>query len=169
MRRAIRAMRLLGVTEPCLPILFPASRDAMAGAFPYVADDFERISRIAYAEEKAFLHTIETGTERLEEAVATAKKDGSNSVSGAEAFALHDTYGFPIDLTLEMAAEAGVKVDEKAFRELMAEQRQRAQADAKAKKAPLQISLSFVSSWMNVVLSLPGTQNFVPKLIFVLC
>ena len=134
MRRAIRAMRLLGVTEPCLPILFPASRDAMAGAFPYVADDFERISRIAYAEEKAFLHTIETGTERLEEAVATAKKDGSNSVSGAEAFALHDTYGFPIDLTLEMAAEAGVKVDEKAFRELMAEQRQRAQADAKAKK-----------------------------------
>ena len=134
MRRAIRAMRLLGVTEPCLPILFPASRDAMAGAFPYVADDFERISRIAYAEEKAFLHTIETGTERLEEAVATAKEDGSNSVSGAEAFALHDTYGFPIDLTLEMAAEAGVKVDEKAFRELMAEQRHRAQADAKAKK-----------------------------------
>ena len=134
MRRAIRAMRLLGVTEPCLPILFPASRDAMAGAFPYVADDFERISRIAYAEEKAFLHTIETGTERLEEAVATAKKDGSNSVSGAEAFALHDTYGFPIDLTLEMAAEAGVKVDEKAFRKLMAEQRHRAQADAKAKK-----------------------------------
>ena len=134
MRRAIRAMRLLGVTEPCLPILFPASRDAMAGAFPYVADDFERISRIAYAEEKAFLHTIETGTERLEEAVATAKENGSNSVSGAEAFALHDTYGFPIDLTLEMAAEAGVKVDEKAFRELMAEQRHRAQADAKAKK-----------------------------------
>lgn len=134
MRRAIRAVRLLGVTEPCLPVLLPASRDAMKGAFPYVADDFERISRIAYAEEKAFLHTIETGTERLEEAVAAAKKDGSNSVSGAEAFALHDTYGFPIDLTLEMAAEAGVKVDEKAFRELMAEQRHRAQADAKAKK-----------------------------------
>ena len=134
MRRAIRAMRLLGVTEPCLPVLFPASRDAMKGSFPYVADDFERISRIAYAEEKAFLHTIETGTERLEEAVAAAKKDGSNAVSGAEAFALHDTYGFPIDLTLEMAAEAGVKVDEKSFRELMAEQRHRAQADAKAKK-----------------------------------
>ena len=134
MRRAIRAMRLLGVTEPCLPVLFPASCEAMKGAFPYVGEDFERISRIAYAEEKAFLHTIETGTERLEEAVAAAKKDGSNAVSGAEAFALHDTYGFPIDLTLEMAAEAGVKVDEKAFRELMAEQRHRAQADAKAKK-----------------------------------
>ena len=134
MRRAIRAMRLLGVTEPCLPVLFPASCEAMKGAFPYVGEDFERISRIAYAEEKAFLHTIETGTERLEEAVAAAKKDGSNAVSGAEAFALHDTYGFPIDLPLEMVAEAGVKVDEKAFRELMAEQRHRAQADAKAKK-----------------------------------
>ena len=133
MRRAIRAMRLLGVTEPCLPVLFPASRDAMKGAFPYVAEDFERISRIAYAEEKAFLHTIETGTERLEEAVAHAKSSGG-AVSGAEAFALHDTYGFPIDLTLEMAAEAGVKVDEAAFRSLMEEQRTRAQADAKAKK-----------------------------------
>ncbi|MBM7050489.1 alanine--tRNA ligase [Rothia sp. ZJ1223] len=133
MRRAIRAMRLLGVTEPCLPVLFPASRDAMKGAFPYVADDFERISRIAYAEELAFLRTIESGTERLETAVKAAKS-GNAVVSGEEAFALHDTYGFPIDLTLEMAEEAGVKVDEKQFRALMLEQRERAQADAKAKK-----------------------------------
>ncbi len=133
MRRAIRAMRLLGVTEPCLPVLFPASRDAMSGAFPYVADDFERISRIAYAEEQAFLRTIESGTERLEQAVKHAKT-GDAVVSGEEAFALHDTYGFPIDLTLEMAEEAGVKVDEQKFRALMAEQRERAQADAKAKK-----------------------------------
>lgn len=134
MRRAIRAMRLLGVTEPCLPVLFPASRDAMKGAFPVVGEDFERISRIAYAEEKAFLRTIESGTERLEEAVKHAKAAGKSTVSGEEAFTLHDTYGFPIDLTLEMAEEAGVKVDEKAFRELMEEQRHRAQADAKAKK-----------------------------------
>ncbi|GGH57791.1 alanine--tRNA ligase [Rothia aerolata] len=134
MRRAIRAMRLLGVTEPCLPVLFPASRDAMGGAFPVVINDFERISRIAYAEEKAFLRTIESGTERLDEAVKHAKASGQAMVSGEEAFTLHDTYGFPIDLTLEMAEEAGVKVDEKAFRELMEEQRHRAQADAKAKK-----------------------------------
>lgn len=134
MRRAIRAMRLLGVTEPCLPVLFPASRDAMSGAYPIVAEDFDRISRIAYAEEKAFLRTIESGTERLETAVAQAKKSDKPKVSGEEAFALHDTYGFPIDLTLEMAEEAGVKVDEKAFRALMDEQRHRAQADAKAKK-----------------------------------
>ena len=97
------------------------------------ATDFERISRIAYAEEKAFLHTIETGTERLEEAVAAAKKDGSNAVSGAEAFALHDTYGFPIDLTLEMAAEQGVSVDEEGFRTLMAEQK-----DARTRRRSLE-------------------------------
>ncbi|MDN5605098.1 MAG: alanine--tRNA ligase [Kocuria sp.] len=133
LRRAIRAMRLLGVTEPCLPVLFPTSRDAMKGAYPEVADDFDRISRIAYAEERAFLHTIESGTTRLNEAVKHAKT-GGGSVTGEEAFALHDTYGFPIDLTLEMASEAGVGVDEKAFRSLMQEQRQRAQADAKAKK-----------------------------------
>ena len=133
LRRAIRAMRLMGVTEPCLPVLLPASRDAMRGVYPYVAEDFERISRIAYAEEKAFLKTIESGTTRLNEAVAGAKQQGQ-AVSGAEAFALHDTYGFPIDLTLEMAAEAGVAVDETAFRGLMEEQRRRAQQDARAKK-----------------------------------
>ncbi|MFF0944380.1 alanine--tRNA ligase [Kocuria sp. CPCC 205300] len=133
LRRAIRAMRLMGVTDPCLPVLLPASRDAMQGVYPYVADDFDRISRIAYAEEKAFLKTIESGTTRLNEAVAGAKRQGQ-AVSGAEAFALHDTYGFPIDLTLEMAAEAGVAVDETAFRGLMEEQRSRAQQDARAKK-----------------------------------
>ncbi|MCP3426566.1 alanine--tRNA ligase [Rothia sp. AR01] len=133
LRRAIRAMRLLGVTEPCLPELLPVSRDAMKGTYPEVATDYERISRIAYAEERAFLHTIESGTARLGEAVTQAKSGGS-VVSGEDAFALHDTYGFPIDLTLEMAAEAGVSVDEGAFRSLMDEQRRRAQADAKAKK-----------------------------------
>ncbi|MEX5298305.1 alanine--tRNA ligase [Kocuria sp. CPCC 205292] len=133
LRRAIRAMRLMGVTEPCLPVLLPASRDAMRGVYPYVAEDFERISRIAYAEERAFLKTIESGTTRLNEAVAGARQQG-RTVSGAEAFALHDTYGFPIDLTLEMAAEAGVAVDETAFRGLMEEQRHRAQQDARAKK-----------------------------------
>lgn len=133
LRRAIRAMRLLGVTEACLPVLLPASRDAMKGAFPEVERDFERISRVAYAEEKAFLRTIESGTSRLDEAVTAAKAEG-HAVTGEDAFTLHDTYGFPIDLTLEMAAEAGVSVDEASFRELMEEQRHRAQADARAKK-----------------------------------
>ncbi|MCZ2402733.1 alanine--tRNA ligase [Paenarthrobacter sp. Z7-10] len=132
-RRAVRAMRLLGVERPCLPELLPASRDAMKGAYPQVETDFERISRIAYAEEKAFLRTIASGTARLEDAVVESKAAG-RPLSGADAFALHDTYGFPIDLTLEMADEAGLAVDETAFRALMLEQRQRAQADAREKK-----------------------------------
>ncbi|MEZ2389595.1 alanine--tRNA ligase [bacterium RCC_150] len=132
-RRAVRAMRLLGVEEACLPQLLPASRDAMKGVYPVVETDFDRISRIAYAEEKAFLRTIASGTARLEEAVVLSKAAGK-PLSGEDAFTLHDTYGFPIDLTLEMAEEAGLKVDEPAFRSLMQEQRQRAQADAKAKK-----------------------------------
>ncbi|HET8794814.1 MAG TPA: alanine--tRNA ligase [Arthrobacter sp.] len=132
-RRAVRAMRLLGVEKACLPDLLPVSRDAMKKTYPEVEADFERISRIAYAEEKAFLRTIASGTARLEEAV-TVSKSGGTALSGADAFALHDTYGFPIDLTLEMAAEAGVQVDEAGFRSLMTEQRERAQADSRQKK-----------------------------------
>ncbi|MGY3565979.1 alanine--tRNA ligase [Sinomonas sp. RB5] len=133
-RRAVRAMRLLGVDRPVLPALLPASRDAMKGVYPQVEKDFDRISRIAYGEEKAFLRTIAAGTARLDEAVKASKSAGS-PLSGEEAFTLHDTYGFPIDLTLEMAEEAGVSVDETAFRALMEDQRQRARKDAKEKKS----------------------------------
>ncbi|ABY23712.1 alanyl-tRNA synthetase [Renibacterium salmoninarum ATCC 33209] len=133
-RRAVRAMRLMGVEKPCLPALLPVSREAMKGFYPAVEEDFERISRIAYAEEKSFLRTIASGTARLDEAV-TESKAKNQPLSGAEAFALHDTYGFPIDLTLEMAAEAGLAVDETGFRALMLEQRQRAQADSREKKS----------------------------------
>ncbi|WP_026818376.1 alanine--tRNA ligase [Arthrobacter castelli] len=132
-RRAVRAMRLLGVEQACLPDLLPVSRDAMKQTYPEVESDFERISRVAYAEEKSFLRTIASGTARLEQSVAASKAAGS-ALSGSDAFTLHDTYGFPIDLTLEMAEEAGVKVDEAGFRTLMNEQRERAQADAKQKK-----------------------------------
>ena len=132
-RRAVRAMRLMGVTTAVLPELLPISRDAMRGSYPTVAEDFDRISRIAYAEERAFLRTIAAGTTRLETSVAQAREAGT-ALSGDAAFELHDTYGFPIDLTLEMAEEAGVSVDQKKFVELMQEQRERARKDAKAKK-----------------------------------
>lgn len=132
-RRAVRAMRLMGVTTPVLPELLPVSRDAMKGTYSAVADEFDRISRVAYAEEKSFLRTIAAGTERLDVAVQAAQSD-KRALSGSEAFELHDTYGFPIDLTLEMASEAGVKVDEGEFRRLMTEQRDRARRDAQAKR-----------------------------------
>ena len=132
-RRAIRAMRLMGVTTAVLPELLPVSRDAMRGTYPEVAEDFDRISRIAYAEERTFLRTIAAGSHRLESSVAQAKQSGA-TLSGDVAFELHDTYGFPIDLTLEMAEEAGVDVDQNKFVQLMQEQRERARKDAKAKK-----------------------------------
>ncbi len=134
MRRAIRSMRLLGVQEPVLPHLLPVSRDAMSPSYPELATDFERISTYAYAEEEAFLQTLRSGTTILDVAVDNLKRTGSTTLAGTTAFQLHDTYGFPIDLTLEMAAEQGVRVDEDGFRRLMAEQRARAKADAFAKK-----------------------------------
>lgn len=133
-RRAVRAMRLLGVTDPAMPGLLPSSRDAMSPSYPELAEDFARISTVAYAEEEAFRRTLVQGTSILDEAVAEAKASGTAVIGGERAFALHDTYGFPIDLTLEMAAEQGVSVDEQAFRSLMSEQRSRARADALAKR-----------------------------------
>src|SRR4051794_12803389 len=135
LRRTVRSMRLLGVHEPVLPELLPVSRDAMAEAYPEVASDFARISSIAYGEEDAFRRTLTTGTQIFDLAVADAKRAAEPALSGDRAFQLHDTYGFPIDLTLEMAAEQGLAVDEAGFRRLMQEQRDRAKADAKAKKA----------------------------------
>ncbi|MFL6089782.1 MAG: alanine--tRNA ligase [Aeromicrobium sp.] len=134
LRRAVRSLRLLGYEDPALPALLPVSMERMKESYPELEPDFARISQIAYAEEDAFRQTLAKGTVRLDEAVASAKSSGGASVPAAEAFALHDTYGFPIDLTLEMASEQGLSVDVEGFRALMAEQRARAKADAKAKK-----------------------------------
>ena len=133
-RRSVRSMRLLGVADPVLPELLPASMEAMRHSYPEVAEDFGRISSIAYGEEESFRRTLASGTTILDTAIGKARESGT-AVSGADAFALHDTYGFPIDLTLEIAEEAGVAVDDEGFRTLMTEQRQRARADAMAKKA----------------------------------
>ena len=134
LRRAVRSMRLLGVDRPVLPDLLPVSMERMSRSYPNLRTDFARISSIAYAEEEAFLRTLAAGTTILDGAVARLKGSGGSSLSGDEAFALHDTYGFPIELTLEMAAEQGVQVDEAGFRGLMQQQRDRAKADAMAKR-----------------------------------
>ena len=134
MRRAIRAMRLLGWQEPALPHLLPIARDCMAPSYPELAEDFGRISSYAYAEEDAFLQTLRAGTTILDTAIASTRTSGGTALSGDKAFQLHDTYGFPIDLTLEIAAEQGLDVDTDGFRRLMAQQRQRAKADAQARK-----------------------------------
>src|SRR3954462_11478959 len=134
LRRAISSMKRLGVDEATLPELLPVSRDAMSPSYPELATDFARISSIAYAEEEAFRRTLTSGTTLFDTAVRQAKAAGTPALSGAQAFSLHDTYGFPIDVTLEMAAEQGVTVDEAGFRALMQQQRERARADARAKR-----------------------------------
>jgi alanyl-tRNA synthetase len=134
MRRAIRAMRLLGWQGAAMPELLPVARDCMSPSYPELAVEFGRISTYAYAEEDTFLSTLRAGTTILDTAITETKASGSTALSGAQAFQLHDTYGFPIDLTLEIAQEQGLEVDQDGFRRLMADQRSRAKADAAARK-----------------------------------
>ncbi|MEU4240430.1 alanine--tRNA ligase [Actinoplanes sp. NPDC026619] len=134
MRRAIRSIRLLGWQAPALPELLPVARDCMAPSYPELAAEFQRIADYAYAEEDSFLSTLRAGTTILDVAIDESKKSGKSALSGDQAFQLHDTYGFPIDLTLEIAAEQGLDVDQEGFRRLMADQRSRAKADAAARK-----------------------------------
>jgi alanyl-tRNA synthetase len=134
LRRAVRSVRLLGYEDPALPELLPVSRDKMGETYAELHRDWERISTVAYAEEEAFRQTLRAGTTIFDNATTDLKRSGGTELSGERAFALHDTYGFPLDLTLEMASEQGLSVDEVGFRRLMQEQRDRAKADARAKK-----------------------------------
>ncbi|MFW6869164.1 alanine--tRNA ligase [Nocardioides sp. CPCC 206347] len=134
LRRAVRNVRLLGYEDPALPELFPVSRDRMGESYPDLIADWGRIAQVAFAEEEAFRKTLQAGTQIFDLAAGQVKGAGATTIPGDKAFALHDTYGFPIDLTLEMASEAGLSVDEDGFRQLMAEQRNRAKADARSKK-----------------------------------
>jgi alanyl-tRNA synthetase len=134
LRRSVRSMRLLGVEAPTFTELFTASKEAMKAAYPELETDFDRILKTAVAEEETFLRTLVAGTVFLDEAIAHAKQGGGKELMGDAAFLLHDTYGFPFDLTLEVAEEAGLTVDRDGFKALMTEQRDRAKADAREKK-----------------------------------
>jgi alanyl-tRNA synthetase len=134
LRRVIRSAKLLGIDTPIVADLMATVRDSMGPSYPELVTDFDRINRIAVAEETAFNRTLASGSRLFEDAARSTKASGVSVLSGTDAFALHDTYGFPIELTLEMAAETGLTVDEEGFRGLMAEQRQRAKADAAARK-----------------------------------
>ncbi|MGW2056382.1 alanine--tRNA ligase [Streptomyces sp. NPDC001840] len=135
MRRAIRNMRILGATEPVVAELADVVIKTMGQQYPELETDRRRIETVAVAEEAAFLKALKGGTNILDTAVTETRAAGGTVLSGDKAFLLHDTWGFPIDLTLEMAAEQGLSVDEDGFRRLMKEQRDRAKADARAKKS----------------------------------
>lgn len=142
LRRSIRALRLIGVSEPSFERLFTTSKNAMVEAYPELEESFPRVLRSALAEEAGFRRTLEAGTVVLEDAISNAK----GTLGGDVAFLLHDTYGFPIDLTQEIAEENGLSVDREEFNRLMTEQKQRAKEDAKSKKvgaAGLQVYSEF--------------------------
>jgi alanyl-tRNA synthetase len=134
LRRVIRSAKLLGIDDPIVGDLMATVRDAMGPSYPELVTEFDRIQRIAVAEETAFNRTLASGSRLFEDAARATQASGATVLSGTDAFTLHDTYGFPLELTLEMAAESGLSVDEEGFRGLMAEQRQRAKADAAARK-----------------------------------
>ncbi len=135
LRRAVRAMRLLGVETPVFNKLFTASKDAMKASYPELETDFERILRTAVNEEEAFLRTLNSGLLVLDEEIAKAKASKSSALTGDSVFLLHDTFGFPVDLTFEIAQEAGLEIDRDKFTSLMNAQRQRAKDDAKQKRS----------------------------------
>lgn len=134
-RRVIRNMRLLGAAQPTLRLLYDSAIEVMAPQYPELSDSRERILSIATGEENAFAQTLSTGSILFDTAATQTKDSGGTTISGEKAFALHDTYGFPIDLTMEMAAEAGLQVDRDRFTELMQEQRNRAKANSIARKS----------------------------------
>jgi len=134
LRRIVRSARLLGAEKPVMAEFMKVVSDLMSPSYPELATDFERIRTVAVGEETAFLKTLSTGSALFDNTASAVKAEGGSKISGSDAFTLHDTYGFPIDLTLEMAAEAGLSVDEEGFRALMAEQRRRAKEDAAARK-----------------------------------
>ena len=135
MRRTIRNMRLLGSMDPIMSELTVAAIGAMGSQYPELITDKKRILSVSVSEEESFLQTLKSGTQIFDLASVALKKSKATVLPGDDVFKLHDTYGFPFDLTLEMAREEGLEVDEDGFRRLMKEQKDRAKADAKAKKS----------------------------------
>ena len=135
MRRTIRNMRLLGSMDPIMSELTVAAIGAMGSQYPELVSDKNRILAVSASEEESFLQTLKSGTQIFDVSSAALKKSNSSVLPGEDVFKLHDTYGFPFDLTLEMAREEGLSVDEDGFRRLMKEQKDRAKADAKSKKS----------------------------------
>jgi alanyl-tRNA synthetase len=130
MRRAIQQGRTLGLETPWLGRFAERTIELMAADYPELTAERETIQRWVRDEEESFGRTLERGSELLERLVVAAREEGTSWIDAAEAFKLHDTYGFPYDLTKELLAERGLSVDDQGFEELMEEQRQRARMGA---------------------------------------
>ncbi len=123
MRRAVRHVRLMGISAPVLGETCTAVIEVMGDAYPQLVERRDDILAEVQAEEQRFSRTLQAGSERLAQQVEAAGAGGT--ISGDDAFRLHDTFGFPIDLTIEIAAESDVAVDREGFETAMAAQRER--------------------------------------------
>ena len=139
-RRAIRNGKLLGYPNGFLTELVPAVVRSLASGYPELRDNITRIQQTLRAEEETFDRTLERGMAMLDGLIADANEDCTRLIAGHDAFVLHDTFGFPIELTREIAADGGVAVDTVEFEAEMREQRERARADAKSKRAVVSLA-----------------------------
>jgi alanyl-tRNA synthetase len=130
-------MRLLGLEDSCMAELITTSIDSMKDQYPDLEINRDRIISAAVGEETSFRQTLKSGTARFESAVQDLVSSNAKVLSADKVFEMHDTFGFPFDLTLEMADERGLSIDADGFKKLMNQQRDRAKADAKGRKANL--------------------------------
>lgn len=134
-RRAIRHGYKLGARKPFFHTIVAALVAEMGEAYPELRQAESRVTEVLKTEEEGFFRTIANGMEILDKALGALDKAGAKQLDGDTAFKLHDTYGFPVDLTADVCRERGVTVDEARFDALLAEQRRRAQAAGKFKMA----------------------------------
>ncbi|WP_019546085.1 alanine--tRNA ligase [Streptomyces sulphureus] len=135
MRRAVRHARRLGIDGPVLDRTTASVLTNLGTVWPELTSHAELISQVANAEEESFTRTLAQGTRLLDAAISRTRNSGSAALPGETAFELADTYGFPVELTVETAREAGLTVDEDRFADLLDQQRKRARSGGKAKTA----------------------------------
>ena len=128
LRRAVRFGYLLGLHEPFMYQLAEVVAEVMGGVYPELKENLTSVQRQIKIEEEQFLRTLESGIKRLDAMLANLGP--GDTLSGREAFTLYDTYGFPLDLTIEIAAERGIQVDTEGFEQALEEQQERARAAA---------------------------------------
>ncbi|MPZ87286.1 MAG: alanine--tRNA ligase [Nitriliruptorales bacterium] len=131
LRRVVRHARMLGHEAPIMPAMMESVVSTLGDAWPELSQQSGLIGKIAGAEEDGFTATLRTGLRMLGDAIEESRSSGAGALAGRTAFTLHDTYGFPVDLTVEIAAEHGLDLDRDEFARLMEGQRTRARAAAR--------------------------------------
>lgn len=149
LRRAMRFTRQLGITEPFIFAVVDPIVQIMGGFYPEIKDSATNVKKVIESEEKRFLETLENGMDRLEEIMKECLKSKNKTISGADAFVLHDTFGFPLEMTREIAQERGLDVDIKAYEGEMEKQRERGKQSWKSASGILDEAIEEIGTTAN--------------------